>query len=583
MLFLLFITSGLFLGWSLGANDAANVFGTAVGSRMIRFRTAALVAGVFVIIGATLQGAGATATLSELGSIDALGGAFTVALCSGLVVTMMTYYKLPVSTSQAIVGAIIGWCFYTSNAVDYSTLGIIASSWVVSPVLGGIFSALLYKALRRYIRNTRTHVIVLDRKIRYSLLIVGAFGAFSLGANNIANVMGVFVNASLFDLHIGQVHLNQNQVLFFLGGLAIATGIFTYGKKVMHTVGQGILEVTPETAIVVVLSQALVLFLFSSLAFSNLLRSIGLPGIPLVPVSSTQVVIGALIGIGAVKGVQEIRFRLLGHIMLGWLLTPFLAGLLTYISLFFVNNVFQIAITHRQPVTDIAAIPSGGVNTVVNLPVNNLVIILSLLAVSVLTIAAYLMYRQFRMKTGQAEQRNRLSEQLQYAELQKSLSEIEMKNVQSENNTLVNRLEEKRRELVTYALSIADQRQFLEGTLEELEAIRHEQGITEKNNRIQELVRGLRQKMNFSGEIEKIYQQAEQVNDDFPNRLSSHSPQLSAQDKKLALLLRIGFSTKEIAPLMNISPKSVEIARYRLRKKLDLKKEMNLTDFIKTI
>ena len=90
-------------------------------------------------------------------------------------------------------------------------------------------------------------------------------------------------------------------------------------------------------------------------------------------------------------------------------------------------------------------------------------------------------------------------------------------------------------------------------------------------------------RQHFSGEIEKIYQQAEQVNDDFPNRLSSHSPQLSAQDKKLALLLRIGFSTKEIAPLMNISPKSVEIARYRLRKKLDLKKEMNLTDFIKTI
>ncbi len=583
MLFLLFITSGLFLGWSLGANDAANVFGTAVGSRMIKFRTAALVAGIFVIIGSTLQGGGATATLSELGSIDALGGAFTVALCSGLVVTVMTTYRLPVSTSQAIVGAIIGWCFYTSNPVDYGTLGIIASTWVVSPVLGGIFSALLYLGLRRYIRTTRTHVILLDRKIRYSLLLVGAFGAYSLGANNIANVMGVFVNSASFNLNIGGYNLNDNQVLFFLGGLAIATGIFTYGRKVMHTVGQGILEVTPETAIVVVLSQALVLFLFSSASFSHLIQRIGLPGIPLVPVSSTQVVIGALIGIGAVKGVQEIRFRQLGHIMLGWLLTPLMAGLTTFISLFFINNVFRIAITHKNLPEVTSGLPAGNTHTEINLPVNTVIIITGLLALLVISVSAYWVYRHFRMKAEQSETSKRLFEQLQYAELQKSLSEIEMKNVKSENYSLVNRLEEKRRELVTYALSIAEQRQFLENTLEELEAVRLESGINEKNARLQELIRGIRQKMNFSGEIERIYQQAEQVNDDFPSRLSTHSPQLSAQEKKLALLLRIGFSSKEIAPLMNISPKSVEIARYRLRKKLDLKKETNLTDFIKTI
>ena len=49
---LIFLTSGLFLGWSLGANDAANVFGTAVGSRMVRFTTAALICGVFVVLGA---------------------------------------------------------------------------------------------------------------------------------------------------------------------------------------------------------------------------------------------------------------------------------------------------------------------------------------------------------------------------------------------------------------------------------------------------------------------------------------------------------------------------------------------------
>ena len=77
---LFFLSSGLFLGWSLGANDAANVFGTAVGSRMIRFKTAALICSVFVVIGAVSSGAGASHTLGKLGAVDTLAGAFTVAL-----------------------------------------------------------------------------------------------------------------------------------------------------------------------------------------------------------------------------------------------------------------------------------------------------------------------------------------------------------------------------------------------------------------------------------------------------------------------------------------------------------------------
>ena len=69
---IVFLLGGLFLGWSLGANDAANVFGTAVGTRMIRFKTAAIVCGIFVILGAVISGAGTTETLGKLGAINAL-------------------------------------------------------------------------------------------------------------------------------------------------------------------------------------------------------------------------------------------------------------------------------------------------------------------------------------------------------------------------------------------------------------------------------------------------------------------------------------------------------------------------------
>ena len=93
---IIFLLGGLFLGWSLGANDAANVFGTAVGTRMVQFKTAALVCSVFVILGAIISGAGTTETLGKLGSINALPGAFAACVAAGLSVYIMTKLGLPV-------------------------------------------------------------------------------------------------------------------------------------------------------------------------------------------------------------------------------------------------------------------------------------------------------------------------------------------------------------------------------------------------------------------------------------------------------------------------------------------------------
>ena len=117
-IFFLFLSSGLFLGWSLGANDAANIFGTAVGSRMIKFRTAAGIASVFVILGAVYAGGGTSQTLVSLGEINALAGAFMVALSAALTVYWLVSSGLLVSTSQAIVGAIIGWNIFAGKDTD---------------------------------------------------------------------------------------------------------------------------------------------------------------------------------------------------------------------------------------------------------------------------------------------------------------------------------------------------------------------------------------------------------------------------------------------------------------------------------
>ncbi len=346
-----FLLSGLFLGWSLGANDAANIFGTAVGSKMVRFKIAAIVASVFVIIGAVISGAGAAHTLGKLGAVNALAGSFTVALAAGATVAWMTKLSLPVSTTQAIVGAIIGWNLFTGSPTDLNSLGKILGTWVISPVLAAVFSILLFKLFKLILGKARIHMLELDAYTRAGLILVGAFGAYSLGANNIANVMGVFVPSNPFkDLYLlNFVHFTAIQQLFLLGGLAIAVGIYTYSYKVMATVGSEVYKLTPVMALIVVLSESLVLFLFASESLEHWLLAHGLPAIPLVPVSSSQAVVGGVIGIGLAKGGKGINYSILGKIASGWVSTPLAAGLLSFVLLFVVQNVFEQEVV--RPVT----------------------------------------------------------------------------------------------------------------------------------------------------------------------------------------------------------------------------------------
>ena len=340
---LIFLSSGLFLGWSLGANDAANVFGTAVGIRMIRFTTAAIICGIFVILGAYVSGTGAAQTLGKLGAVNAIGGSFMAALAAGLTVYWMTKLGLPVSTSQAIIGSIIGWNLFSDSYTDISSLLKILSTWIICPLLSAVIAAFLFSVAKIFVRKMGIGLIRFDGYTRLALILAGAFGAYSLGANNIANVMGVFVPVAPFpDMLFGQgFSISSAQQLFLVGGLAIAVGVFTYSKRVMMTVGSELMTLTPLAAWVAVMSHSIVLFLFASERLEQLLAKMSLPTIPLVPVSSSQAVVGAVIGIGMLQGGREIQWPRVYSIVKGWVITPLVSCLLCFVGLYFLQNVFQ--------------------------------------------------------------------------------------------------------------------------------------------------------------------------------------------------------------------------------------------------
>jgi len=615
MIILFYLTSGLFLGWSLGANDAANVFGTAVGTRMLRFKTAAIVASIFVIIGTVLQGEGANATLGKLGNVSVIAAAFTVALSAAISVYLMIRLGLPASTSQAIVGAIIGWNFYTHNPTDINILSKIVSAWLLGPLMGGLFSILLFMLTKFLIKSVKIHLLFRESLIRYGLLIVGAFAAYSLGANNIANVMGVFTGAiHLEEVDLGFIQFDSTQQLFFIGGIAIAVGIITYSKRMMVTIGRTIMPLTPEAAIVVVLSQALVLFIFSSQALHDGLTAVGLPAFPLVPVSSSQVVIGAIFGIGIYKGGKQIKYKILGSIGLGWLSTPITAGFIAFFLLFFVNNVFKqdvgfsvVNVTLHKKAASTQVLSNEPIDTIqfhdrqvetvndsvvpgFSVKLKNLTQqrylwrVLFWSGISTLLVAiCVLLYINMKQKNKLKQLKYQIKSLENKYSLKINQLEKSLEDKIHRQQDLGKELKFRQNEMVTMAMNIIHKNEFLNSLKDEIVNIKAGVHDHETRQGLIKLSLMITQDLSIDRDREKFQMHINEQNSHFIHKLTESFPTITENEKRLASLLRLNLSSKEIASILNISPKSVEMNRYRLRKKLKVNPKINLNDFIREI
>jgi len=293
------LIAGAFMGWGLGSNDAANLFGPAVGSRALRFWTAAGLASLFVVMGAVVMGSRGFATYGAIGT-QTLISAFTVMLAAGITVAMMTLLGLPISSTQATVGAIIGGSLLNASGVNLQPLIKIFLSWVLTPIGGMVAAYIPYKIVTLYPHTLVGRLATHDRFVRWGLVLVTCYRAFSLGANNVANVTGVYVKSGL---------LSPSTAALF-GSLAIALGIMTFSRRVIRTVGSGLVPLDPFAALVVVLGESITL---------NIYAMIG------VPVSASQAVVGAVVGIGLVKGMKTIDGRQLVRVLFGWLGTPTIA------------------------------------------------------------------------------------------------------------------------------------------------------------------------------------------------------------------------------------------------------------------
>ena len=307
------LISGVYLGWGLGSNDAANIFGTGVASGVVKYRTAVILTAIFVVIGAYLEGASGMVTYGKLSNMD-MNTAFIATLSAAITINVLTILALPVSTSQAIVGSIMAIGIYT-HSLSLRVLTKVLLSWVLNPIAAAIISYGLYKVLGSLIEGKVKNVRVWSLTIKIGFYIVGIYGSYTLGANNVANATGVFVKAGMLTPTGAAI----------IGGLSIALGVLTFSKRVMMTVGKRITHMSDFAALIAVLGQDITVHIFTFLG---------------VPVSTSQAIVGAVMGVGLVKSSKSINLKVLGNIGIGWISTPTASLIISLILLKLYSIIF---------------------------------------------------------------------------------------------------------------------------------------------------------------------------------------------------------------------------------------------------
>lgn len=297
------LIGGIFLGWGLGGNDFANIFGPSVSTGLIRYRTAVGCCSLFLLAGALLEGPKCMVTLGQLSTLSS-NDALLSALAAALVIAVLTWFALPASASQAIVGAVLGIGAF-SGSMEFVKLYQVLVCWVLTPVVATFFSFVLYSLLARLFNQILTGVYSRRAVLSVGVFLAGCYGSYSFGANNVANVTGVYVACGLL----------SPQVAALVGAISIIAGVLTFSSRVMLTVGKKIVPLDAFSAFVATMANAMVLHLFTQIG---------------VPVSSSQAIVGAVVGVGLVKDFKTVSNRMILIIAAGWIMTPLSAGLLAY-------------------------------------------------------------------------------------------------------------------------------------------------------------------------------------------------------------------------------------------------------------
>lgn len=409
VLILIAAAFGLMMAIGIGANDVANAMGTSVGSKALTVKQAIVIAMIFEFAGAYLAGGEVTDTIRK-GVIETslftqhpdilIYGMLSALLAAGTWLLVASYMGWPVSTTHSIIGAIIGFACISvgTHAVDWSSVKGIVGSWIVTPVIAGIFAYIIFASAQRLIFDTEnpllnakrfvpvymfittmvialvtikkglTHVglhltnleawglsavvsaivmiggyIYINKRFSnrdnkqgfngvesiFSILMVitACAMAFAHGSNDVANAIGP-LSAIVATVNSMGVIGAKSEIAWWilpLGGIGIVIGLATLGHKVMETVGTGITELTPSRGFAAQLATASTVVLASGTG---------------LPISTTQTLVGAVLGVGFARGIAALNLGVVRNIVASWIVTLPAGALLAVVFFYAIQGVF---------------------------------------------------------------------------------------------------------------------------------------------------------------------------------------------------------------------------------------------------
>jgi PiT family inorganic phosphate transporter len=297
------ISTAIFLGWSLGYNNMATIFGPSVTSDILKYRTATIIGAAFIFAGAVIGGNAGLSTMSKITTVD-FKVAVSSALGTAIVVLIMTHYSLPTSITQGIVGALVG-VGLIEGGLNWWVVGKIALSWLITP-FGALIIAYAAHIVISLFYNRISSLRIRGTFVRLMAFSFSIYASYSLGANNLANVTGPFIGKGLFG----------REEALLIGGAAMALGFLTASKRVIYTVGKGITTMEPFDSSISIFGAGSALLIFSLIG---------------IPISSAQSIVGSTTGVGFVKGMKTISLRTILKIVTGWLVTPFVTAAIAVI------------------------------------------------------------------------------------------------------------------------------------------------------------------------------------------------------------------------------------------------------------
>jgi sulfate permease len=304
----------IFMGLNIGGNNAAASMGAAYGAKARTKMQAVLLIGVFSFLGAVFSGGEVIKTLGQ-GILPAgtilLQGAIIAVGAAGLTIFLANIFRVPISTSQASVGAVVGiGFFYSASKINTQMIGEIVSWWVLTPILAWLLAYLMgkyiYTDILVWIADHSESEASIKKVLNLLLTVSGCYVAYSAGANNAANAVGPFVGASVIPSLEGAV----------LGGISIGFGALILGGRVLDTVGKDICELCVIRAAFVEFISALIVHIAS---------------INGIPVSLGEIVAAGVIGIGcANSGMHIVKSNTVKKILMAWVISPLLAGSMAF-------------------------------------------------------------------------------------------------------------------------------------------------------------------------------------------------------------------------------------------------------------